>query len=143
LLAAMLTVITICGYRPPAASASLRVHVTGPGDGTAEHDQPGAVSAVAVSEAGSVSVTLTTPAVAPGPGFCTVIAKLPVPPAWNCAGWVLKMVRSAGCVMVTLSVDELLPVFSSPPPDTVAVLLTMPVALAATLTLITMAGYEP
>jgi hypothetical protein len=49
-------------------------------------------------------------------------------------------VKSGGAVIVVTSIDVSLAVFSSPPPDTVAMLVALAGALAATLTVNVIAG---
>src|SRR3989304_4174537 len=99
------------------------------------------LNAVAVSEAGSVSVTVTAPLVGPEPLLVTVMAYVaPVCPWVKLPVWVLVMVRSGNWLIVVGSLAELLVVFVSPPPDTVAVLVTLAGGLLSTLTVSVMDG---
>jgi hypothetical protein len=54
--------------------------------------------------------------------------------------WVLTTVMSATWLIVVASLAELLPVFVSPPPDTLTLLVTLAGAVAETLTVTVMAG---
>jgi len=119
------------------ALASLRVQVSVP----KVHVQPVPLIAVAVSPVGSVSATVTVPLVGPGPTLLTVIVYVaPVCPCVKLPVCVLFTVRSATCVIVVGSLAVSLAVLISPPPDTLAVLVTDEGALLATFTVRVMAG---
>src|SRR3972149_6323899 len=99
------------------------------------------LNAVAVSEAGSVSVTVTAPLVGPEPLLVTVMAYVaPVCPWVKLPVWVLVMVRSGNWMTVVGSFAVSLPVLVSPPPETGAGLVTLAGALVATLTVSVMDG---
>src|SRR6185295_14300996 len=104
--------------------------------------QPMPVAAVGVRPAGTVSLTVTVPDVAPAPELVTVIAY--VAPVWPCVKLpecVLLIVRSATtALIVVMSLLLSLAVLVSPPPDTVAVLVTLLGALPATFTVSVIAG---
>ena len=130
---------------PPAARALLRRQVTV--DPAITHDQPGPVAVVGVRPAGSVSVTTTSPVVDAPPTFLTTIENETVPPWTTVPGACdLERVKSGAasgtpCVTVTASLAVLLPGVTSLPPETVTVLVSLE-AVADTLTLTTMAGYD-
>src|SRR5207249_413059 len=106
----------------PAPRASLRVH----GPAGAVQDQPVPAIAVAVRPAGTVSVTVTAPLLAPSPLLCTVILYVaPVCPCVKFPLCVFVIVKSGNCMIVVVSFAVLLPVLISPPPDTLAVLVTL------------------
>src|SRR3989304_2004232 len=99
------------------------------------------LNAVAVSEAGSVSITVTVSLVAPEPTLLTAsVLVAPVCPWVKFPLCALLMVRSGNWLIVVGSLAELLVVFVSPPPDTVAVLVTLEGALEATFTVRGIAG---
>ena len=104
---------------------------------------PVPVIAVAVKPVGNVSVTVTVPLVTALPLFVAVIVYVaPFCPCVKLPLCDLVMVRSGtlGGLMVVGSEAESLPVLASPPPATVAVLVTLAGALAATFTVSVMAG---
>jgi hypothetical protein len=91
--------------------------------------------AVGVKLTGKVSVMLTVPEVGEPPLFFAVIVY--VAPVWPCVKlpeWLFVIVRSGGVLMVVVSLAVSLPVFVSPPPDTVALLVTEAGAFDATFT---------
>jgi hypothetical protein len=101
--------------------------------------------AVAVSPEGNVSTTVTVPDVGPDPPLLTV--RVYVAPVWPCVKLPLCVFvrvrsgrRGAEDVTVVASEAVLLAVFASPPPETVAVLVTPDGALVATVTVTVMAG---
>jgi hypothetical protein len=118
----------------------LRVHVND--ESVQLHPVP--LSAVAVNPLGSESVTVTTPLVVAVPPLETVM--LYEAPFWPWLKFPLwdfvtrKSGAGAGAIVVT-SVATLLVVFVSPPPVTVAELVTLDGALPATLTVSVSAGY--
>jgi hypothetical protein len=108
------------------------------------HDQPVPVSPVAVSPAGSVSVTVTVPDVAAVPTFDTVIAyAAPVCPCVNEPACDFAIVRSGtpGTRIVVESFDVSFAVFVWPPPETTAALTSGEDADAETLTVRVSGGY--
>ena len=100
--------------------------------------------AVIVSPAGGVSVTVTAPLDAEAPTFDTEMTYVRVCPGSTVCGLCLfVMARSApaaGAVMVVGSVAVLLPVFDSPPPATVAVLVNVPGTTLAAMLVVTVIG---
>ena len=99
--------------------------------------------AVAVSPVGRVSVIVTVPVVEAVPLFLTVIVYVaPVCPWLKLPVCVLVTVRSGavGTTTVVGSLAVLLVVLVSPPPETVAVLVTEEGALPATVTVRVIAG---
>src|SRR5262245_26338032 len=138
---ATLTTTAICGHAAPGPSASWRVQLA---PATVQvHPVP--EMAVSVMPAGKVSVTVTAPAVGATPTLLTVMAYGKF--CWPCFGlpvWVLAMARSTVELEVTMvgSLAVLLVALESPPPLTVAVLVTLPGALAATFTMSATGGYE-
>ena len=92
----------------------------------AERTSPaGPLIAVAVRPPGSVSVAVTAPLVGVPPVFLTVIVYCaPVWPWMKLPLCVLLTIKSGPFPMVVGSLAPSLAVFSSPPPDTVAVLVT-------------------
>jgi hypothetical protein len=89
-----------------------------------------------------VSVTVTAPTVGPPPTLLTVMVYVSAASPWrNVPECVLAIVRSAAAGAIGVTSDaELLAVLTSPPPATVAVLVTLTGALAATLTVNVNAG---
>ena len=86
-------------------------------------------------------MTVIAPVVATPPAFLTVIVY--VAPVWPCEKLpvcVFAIVRSGPAPIVVGSVAVLLPVLTSPPPATVAVLVRVAGALDATLTVSVSAG---
>ena len=92
--------------------------------------QPAPESAVTVTPAGGVSVTVTVPLDGEVPTFNTVTRYVNVCPGTTVLGLcVFVMVRSipgAGAAMTVGSVAVLLVELESPPPDTTAVFVTVP-----------------
>jgi hypothetical protein len=97
---------------------------------------------MAVRPVGRVSETVTVPEVGPiAAASETVIVKVPVCPAAKFPVCDLAMLKSGGRVpMLTISEALLLAGFVSPPPLTVAVLVTEAGALAAMFTVRVIAG---
>src|SRR5207249_4962096 len=90
---------------------------------------------------GNVSLTVTVPAVVPAPTLFTVIVYVSAAsPCLKFPVWVLLRVRSATWVMVVGSLALSLAALTSPPPATLAVLVTLAGALLATLTVRVSAG---
>ena len=97
--------------------------------------QPSPLKSVAVSPTGKVSTRLTVPLVAPAPELVTVMAYVsPASPCWKLPESAILTVRSGGGSIVTVSVAVSLEVLVSPPPETVAVLVTLPEVVEATST---------
>src|SRR5271166_6087054 len=91
--------------------------------------------AVAVRPVGSVSATVTAAVVGPVPLLVTVIVYVaPVCPWVKLPVCDLVTVRSGNCTIVVGSVAVSLDVLVSPPPDTVAVFVTLAGALDAAFT---------
>src|SRR5438132_739504 len=99
--------------------------------------------AVAVRPLGKVSVTVAVPLVGPVPELLAVMVYVAaICPCVKFPVWVLLMVRSgvrAGLIVVASLAESLL-VLVSPPPETVAVLVTDAAALLATFTVSVIAG---
>jgi hypothetical protein len=135
---AMLTLIVIPGYADPAARLSARLQLTVCPE--IEHVQPLPVAVNGDNPPGSVSDTWTAPLVAIVPTFRTTTAYAPVEPCMNCTLWLLAIVASGRPPMLVGSVAVLFVVLVSPPPETVAVFVTLSAAFAATLTVSVIAG---
>jgi hypothetical protein len=96
--------------------------------------QPAPAIAVAVSAAGNVSLSVTWPVVAPCPVFVTVsVYCAPVCPVENVPVCVFVRLKSGATIDVT-SLAVLFAVLVSPPPETVAALVTLEEAALLTLT---------
>jgi len=95
------------------------------------HVQPAPAAALKVNADGSVSVTVTIPVVGDVPALLTLIVYVPVEPIVKLPVWLFAIAR-VGVTTVVGSVT--LGVFDAPPPLTVAELLTVAGALAATFT---------
>ncbi len=119
------------------ASASLRWQESAPGPTTGAAVQelhPVPPKPVAVKPAGKLSVTVTVPLVGALPRLLTVsVYCWPTSPWVKLPLWLFWMVRS-GPLMLAGSVAVSLVVFVSPPPATLAVLLTVPPKPHPTLT---------
>ena len=105
------------------------------------HPEP--LIAVAVSPEGKVSTTVTVlPAtIGPGPALPTVTVYVsPVSPCLNCVECDFVIVRSGAWVMGVTAFAVSLDMLVSPPPETVAVLVTEDGALLATLTVTVIVG---
>ena len=107
--------------------------------------QPETASAVTVKPVGGVSATVTVPLVGVLPTFATAMVYVNVcPGTTSCGLCVFAMASSipgAGAAITVGSVAVLLDVFDSPPPDTTAVLFTVPdAAPLATLVATVIAG---
>jgi hypothetical protein len=97
--------------------------------------------AVAVSPTGSVSTTVTTPAVDAPPIFVTVKTyDAPLCPCVNDPLWVFATMRSTADRIVVESAAVSLAAFASPPPATTAVLVTLADASTATDTVNVIGG---
>src|SRR2546427_177518 len=97
--------------------------------------------AVAVKPAGNVSVIVTVPEVAVPPLSATAIVYVaPLWPWTKLPEWLLVMVRSGGGLMLVTSLAVSLAVLVSPPPETVAALVTEAGALPAPFTPTGVAG---
>ena len=96
----------------------------------------------AVRPVGKVSDTDTCPVVAAVPALLTVMVYVPVCPRVKFPVCVFVIVRSGkeGATVVVGSLAVSLAVFVSPPPDTVAVFVTLAGAFDATFTVSVMAG---
>src|SRR5262245_23850586 len=106
------------------------------------HTQPAPAAAVGVRPAGRVSLTVTRLPVGPPPMFDTVSTYWA--PTWPCKKLpvcTFRMVRSGTTMIVVGSLAELLLESTSPPPETMAVLVTDAGALGATFTVIVIGGY--
>ena len=93
------------------------------------------LKAVAAIPAGSISTRLTMPLVAAAPELLTVIVNVsPTSPGWKIPEPESAMltVKSGTAMIVTISAA--LEVLTSPPPETVAVLVRLPKALEEMLT---------
>jgi hypothetical protein len=106
------------------------------------HAQPVPLAEVGVSPDGSESLTVTVvPSVAALPPFVTVSVKLPVPPRVSVAALaVFSMVSDGVDGSAVLTVTEPVAAVLSPPPLTLAVLVSDAPALAATEALIVIAA---
>jgi hypothetical protein len=94
-----------------------------------------------VSPAGIASVTVTAPLVGEVPALLAAIVY--VAPFWPCEKFPLcdfEIVKSGGPLTVVTSDEVSLEVLVSPPPDTVALSVTLAAALDATLTVTVMGG---
>src|SRR5947207_3069921 len=98
-------------------------------------------AAVGARPAGSVSVTVTVPTVAAGPILLTVtVYGSALSPCLKLPLWLSARVKSATWMIDVGSLALLLAVLTSPPPATLAVLVTLAGAVGATLTLSVSAG---
>jgi len=115
-------------------NTSVRVQLT-----ARVHVQPFPEALVGVNPVGSESVTVTVvPLVAP-PLFVTVKVKVPVPPRKKVGALaVFEIVKSTGAAVAI--VTEPSAAVESPPPLTVAILVSDAPAFAATLTWMVIAG---
>ena len=106
--------------------------------------QPAPASAVTVKPAGGVSVTVTRPLDAVLPTFNTAMMYVNVCPGTTVCGLCLfvmaRSVPGVGAAMIVGSVAVLLDVFDSPPPETTAVLVTVPDATPAPTLAVTVIG---
>jgi hypothetical protein len=125
----MLTINVIAGNAAEAAIAAVDVHVTTwP---LALHDQPLPAAETNVMPDGNVSVIVVVPNVVAFPELLAVIVYVPFWPTTNepvCD----FAIASVGIVTVVASVA--LPVFGAPPPEELAVFVTLGTAEAATAT---------
>jgi hypothetical protein len=96
-----------------------------------------AVPLLTVKPVGNVSETVIAPLVAEPPPFVTVKEYVPVEPTVKLPEWLLARVKSDGAMVGVASVVELFPLLAvaSPPPETLALLVTLAAAFEATLTL--------
>jgi hypothetical protein len=92
--------------------------------------QPAPASAVIVRPVGGVSVTVTGPLDAEAPTFLTVTVYVMVCPGTAvlglCTFAIVRSLPDTGAVMVVGSDAVLLPVFVSPPPDTMTMFVSLP-----------------
>src|SRR5439155_269500 len=142
-LLATVTVKVIVELLPAAREVDrVQVSVAGPVAGSVTQLQFVPLIAVAVRPAGSVSVTVIVPLVAVPPLLVTTMLYVaPVWPTLKLTLWLLVMVRSGGVLIVVGSVAVLFAVFVSPPPETVAVLVTLAGASLATFSVRVITGY--
>ena len=135
---ATFTVSVSGGAVAPAPIGRSRLHESAePG----RRSSPVPANAVAVRPPGSTSVTVMAAVVGAPPTLVTVIVY--VAPIWPCEKLpvcVFVIVRSGPPPIVVESVAVLLPVLTSPPPATVAVLVRVAGALGATSTVSVSAG---
>ena len=104
-------------------------------------DQPVPDMDVAVRPLGKVSVTVTVPVVEADPLLLTVIVYVaPVCPCVKLPVWVFVIARSGTAIVAVGSLTVSFEVLFSPPPETIAVLVTTVGALVATLTVRVIAG---
>src|SRR5262245_9533428 len=96
--------------------------------------------AVPVRPAGIVSVTVTAPLVGPVPMFDTVSVYVPVCPRVKLPACDFVILRSGSCVIAVTSLAALLAALTSPPPETLAVFVTLAGAVAATWTVMGIGG---
>jgi hypothetical protein len=104
--------------------------------GVTAHVHPVPLKAVAVRPVGSVSVTVTVPALDPVPEFPTKMVYAPVPPRVTLPVWLFAIVKSGSkaLTVVVRSAALSFDVFVSPPPATATVFVTLEAAPALTLT---------
>src|SRR5438552_139305 len=94
--------------------------------------QPVPLAAVGVSPAGSVDRKSVVQGKGPEPGVLPVTVKVSAASPWRkVPAWLLAVVSAATGLMVVGSLAVSLAVFSSPPPATVAVLVSLVGALLA------------
>jgi len=117
----------IDGKAAEAAMVAVDVQVTTCAE--SEHVQPVPVADAYVSPVGSVSTTVVVPNVVALPVLLTAIVYEPLPPTTKFPTCDLA-IASTGIVTVVTSVA--LPLFGAPPPDELAVLVTVGTADAAT-----------
>ena len=101
-------------------------------------------SAVTVTPAGGVSVTVTGALDGEPPTFNTVTKYVNACPGttvfWLCDFVIVRSIPGAGAAMIVGSVAVLLVEFESPPPDTTAVFVTIPGAAPSPTVVVTMIG---
>src|SRR5437773_11423507 len=122
-----------------------RVHVSvaGPAAGSVllQVQPEGLGRDVAVRPTGSVSVIVIVPLVGLPPLLVTTMLYVaPVCPTLKLPLWLLLMVRSGGVLIVVRLLAVLFAVFVSPPPETVAVFVTLAGASLATFTVNVIVG---
>jgi len=126
-----LTLSVIAFAFAAAAIAVVDVHVTV--CPLAPHAQPVPDAELYVSPVGSVSMTVTVPLVGEPPGLLATIVYVPVEPTVKLPTWDLAMASAAGAgsiVVGSFAVAE----FVAPPPDAVALLVSVPGVDVVTLT---------
>jgi len=103
------------------------------------HVQPVPEALVGVNPVGSESLTVTVVPLVAAPLFVTVKVKLPVPPRTKVGALAVFEIVKSGTSVVPIVTEPLVAV-ESPPPLTVAVLVSDAPAFAATLTWMVIAG---
>src|SRR3989442_9353858 len=100
-----------------------------------EQLHPAPANPVAVSPAGTASLTVTVPLLTAPPALLTLIVYVaPTWPALKLPAWVLVRARSGPVLIAVASLAVFFAPLTSPPPDTLAVLVTLAGGPAATFT---------